>query len=527
MLAVREGDNHPRLIQLGSNSNWIPSLAGLDSKGGLVVGEPAEKLPLDRQISDIKTVLGTGEQLAPRFGVDLETVISELLVHVFEVARKKDPTAFEGDFRIVVGCPSIWELAPRQTLTRILHNVGTRTGLQVLCKVRVEDLLEEPVAAGIGWISETGLAGEKLDFGELLVVDAGGGTLDLAVLGFGDPTLSTSEPRVRVENMFVLASHSLQGSGDKVDESVRKALEANFETSEATDIELARAAKRLKEDLSSKDSATEKLASVKSPLVVKRTQLEAWISAAVQEFVHISGLTTKASLLRYNRSVDPTTVRSCEVAQLGSLQYTLRAKRSQKDHEKTKQEQVFPEVVVMVGGTSLIPVFQASIKSAFPTSTVVVAKSPQSAVALGLTHADRVKALNMPKPPVDLVVQGIKNDTVVSEHVIVPAFGKAFGQIDVLKGLSHNGIRFEFEAGKSYRVGYKQAGQTKVEPLHPDLWTGAGWFKYYLTGEFVFRTKQSGKWFAGRITGWPQFGKSIEMVVQENSETQSPGYPFK
>ena len=49
MLAVREGDNHPRLIQLGSNSNWIPSLAGLDGKGGLVVGEPAEKLPLDRK----------------------------------------------------------------------------------------------------------------------------------------------------------------------------------------------------------------------------------------------------------------------------------------------------------------------------------------------------------------------------------------------------------------------------------------------------------------------------------------------
>jgi len=498
-------------------------LAGIDSKGGLVVGESAEKLPLDRQISDIKTELGTGGQLSPALGVTVESVIEELLVHVFDVARKKDASAFEGEIQIVVGCPSIWDLAPRQALTRILQEVGKRTGLQVLRKVRVEDLLEEPVAAGIGWISDSLSAGENLDFGELLVVDAGGGTLDLAVLGFGDPSLSPREPRVRIENMFILASDSLQGSGDVVDERLRKALVANFETSGATDIELARAAKRLKEDLSSKDSATEKLASIKSPLVVKRSQLESWISSAIEEFVHVAGLSTKASLLRYNRSVDPTKIRMCTVSELGSLEYTIRSEKS----KKITHEKVFPEVVLMVGGTSLIPSFQSAINNTFSASKVVVAKNAQTAVALGLTYFDRLKALNMPKPPVDLVVQEIKGNSVVSEQTILPAFGNAFWKVDVLKGYSHNGVRFDFKVGRHYRVGYRRPDESQIQLLHADLWTGEGWFKYYLTGDFVIRTKKSGKWFAGRVDRWPQFGKTIEMVMLENSETQSPGYPFR
>lgn len=518
LIAVREGDLPPRVVPIGSKTSWIPSIAGVDSRGSIVVGEAAEKLPRDRQIRDLKTEIGKGHQLDPSFGVRLEEVLEALLAHAVELGRKRDSSLFGKGDQVFVGCPSMWTLEPRKLLSNALKKVGIPVG--------VADLVEEPVAAGIGWVAEREFEKDPLDLGELLVVDAGGGTLDVAVLGFGLPTEGSEKAsRLRVERMFVLASDSLQGSGGDLDRKLAEQISRDLGKTDATSLEFLDAARTLKESLSTRESSTVRLPSGKE-VKVDRPGFEKSVSQSIKDFVETGVRTTRAALLRFDRSADPAEIRQCAPSDLSSLVGLLRWDTKQKNGKVGKpisDPEPFPAMVLMVGGTSLVPKFQSDIQEIFSHSAVVLSKEPQLAVVVGLTYSDRVSGLNMPRPPWNIVVEGVLDAKVVRSEVLHKAFEPLFTWEEMLKGHTHTGVQFNSKEGQFRFAIQDPVDSQKRYEIDDRTWAGDVNFKFYSTGDMVI--SDSKKVVVKRLRGWPQHGRSLLTDVLENRRWTDHPYP--
>lgn len=110
----------------------------------------------------------------PALDEDVRSAIVGVLREVREAAAitEKD--------EVVLGCPAAWQLAQRSMLVELAAEAGLPVGLT--------DVLDEPVAAGVEWLS-----GEVDFVGSLLVADFGGGTCDFAVL-----QVRPDRPRYRV-----------------------------------------------------------------------------------------------------------------------------------------------------------------------------------------------------------------------------------------------------------------------------------------------------------------------------------------
>jgi len=498
LVAVRDGDLRPRVVPLGSKTLWMPSVAGLDARGDLVVGEVAEKLPPQRQITSAKTLLGSGIDKIDVEGasVNVVDVVAALLSSAMDLAKKNDPTLFSKSDRVFVGCPSLWGLGPRTKLSSILRKLGLQ--------VDVGDLIEEPIAAGIGWLGEKLGVSDAPNFREMIVVDAGGGTLDVAVLGFGDPNdVMESHSRVRIERMFVLASDSLQGSGDELDRRIAEAIAEGLGDNGEISLEVMRAARQLKEDLSIRETSTVKISSHKNAIKFDREELEKHGFELIRDFVNTSVFSSRAAMLRYERRADPVNIRGSEVSELS----------------------VSPEFVLMVGGTSQIPKVQEEIRRTFNDALIELADNPQTSVAVGLTFSTLVQGLNMPRPPRRIVVEELKDGLVVQRKVLHEAFEPTYSWSEIVKGHSHTGVQFSFAEGSYRFVAEHPTDPSKNELISSEIWSGKGHFKYYSNGDIIIRDNT--KTLIGRVTGWPHFGKSLEVEVAENNVWQRPTYPYK
>lgn len=516
LIAVREGDLPPRVIPIGSKTSWIPSIAGVDSRGSIVVGEAAEKLPRDRQIRDLKTEIGKGHGLDPSFGVRLEEVLEALLAHAVELGRKRDSSLFGKGDQVFVGCPSMWTLEPRKKLSDALKKVGIPVG--------VADLVEEPVAAGIGWVAEREFEKDPLDLGELLVVDAGGGTLDVAVLGFGLPIEgSEKESRLRVERMFVLASDSLQGSGGDLDRKVAEHISRDLGKTDATSLEFLDAARTLKESLSTVESSTVRLPSGKE-VKIDRSGFEKSVSQSIKDFVQTAVFSCRASFLRFDRSVDPADIRKCAPSEFGKFVHSLSWGKKKSGKPQLGPEP-FPAAVLMVGGTSLVPKFQNDVRAIFGAVPVIVPKDPQLAVVLGLTQSDRMMSLNMPRPPVNIIVEKLEDGQFVHLETLHTAFDPMHTWQGMLKGETHSGVQFNFKAGSYRFVLQDPVDRQKRDVFFDRVWSGKGNFKYYSTGDLVIRDDRHSE--LARVKGWPQHGKSLEVLIHGNSDWTIQPYPHK
>jgi len=492
LVAIRDGDGDPRVVQLGATSSWIPSVAALDKSGSLVAGDKALAQPPERRIESAKSLLGQGVEEVEVDGrvIKVSDVVKAILDEAISAAKSKEPDLLSRGTKVFAGCPSLWGLTPRQKLASIYRSVGV--------EVSEVDLLEEPVAAGVAWINRFGNISASASAGPLLVFDAGGGTLDVAVIDFDRETPSS---------FFVLASESLQGSGDELDSHLAGHLHEKMGIGTGVDGQLLIAARQLKESLSTVRTSTVPFGSTKK-ISLTREQIEEILQDELSHLLKTSERTIRSAMLRYTRGAAPSSIRSVPVRELP------RACTS----------------VFMVGGTSAIPALQDGVRELFGGADVVLAKEPQTTVAVGLTYAGEIESLNMPRPPLRLVADVTLVSGDQKQFVIGEAFEPTYRADSVARGENFLGISCTIDDNsfgeRISEVRFFAEHPSKPKERH-DLsgrtWSAPVRFKFYATGDFIIFSGVHR--IAGRVRNWPQFGQPIrlqELVPQGwyNSSTE-------
>ena len=410
LIAVRDNqDATPQILPIGLGANpWMPSVVAQTSP--VSVGESATEAESLLQIRSIKSGLTRGQDWLDEqyLSIDQEQVkqyVIEILTEAKRRAEQVYPDLFN-DAKFFFGCPALWSFGNRRILADVANDLGM--------DVDVLDVLDEPVAAGVHWVKTSWAKDKDGVSGRTLVFDAGGGTLDVALIETSD----NASPEVSV-----LAANSLSKSGDDVDYSIVEYLrrrDSRLGSDGTSNNRLMNAARELKEILSDETEASVQVdESIGKILSLTRQELEEVIELQVQESLRIVDRVLVESDIRIspNVAVAESRKRLPEIA-------------------KTVKN------VLLVGGLSQIPLFRQRLQEMFPLATVYSVANPQQAVAEGLTYADTVIHLNMPRPPLSFVIRpGLSS----SEDVIYEAFSEIVDPHSAMQGNAYQGLTVDFD----------------------------------------------------------------------------------
>ena len=239
LIAVRENqDSTPQILPIGRNTPWMPSVVAQTAP--ISVGESAIEADGQLQIRSIKSGLTRGqdwldEQYLSIDHAQVKQYVVEILTEAKRRAEQIYPDLFN-DAKFFFGCPALWSFGNRRILADVANDLGM--------DVDVLDVLDEQVAAGVHWVKTSWATDKESVSGRTLVFDAGGGTLDVALIETSD----NHNPEVSV-----LAANSLSKSGDDVDYSIVDFLrqrDNQLGSDELTTKYLTDAALQLKEILS-------------------------------------------------------------------------------------------------------------------------------------------------------------------------------------------------------------------------------------------------------------------------------------
>lgn len=209
---VAEGSTgrQPRVFPIGESTSWLPSVVGLDDSRRLVVGEHAERLPSAHVRRSVKRCITRHEvQIETGDGtpLDADEAITALLAQIALNARRGGIDLSEETTRL--GCPAMWTGDQRGRLLRLAAAAGL--------PVSDHTLIDEPIAAGVAWVTHQMTTRRRLLEGKLLVFDMGGGTLDVALLDVH------AEPGQDPE-ISVLSSWGIDEAGDALDLAIAEDL---------------------------------------------------------------------------------------------------------------------------------------------------------------------------------------------------------------------------------------------------------------------------------------------------------------
>jgi molecular chaperone DnaK (HSP70) len=386
MVATPDG-----VIPLGKRARrWIPSLIGYDSDGRVVVGDDADG-PDIRAIRSIKRAITTDQQTirAELPGGPGAEAADDLMVAFLAEALR---VAAEAGARIDdhsllrLGCPAGWNGKQRRRLLAI----ATRAGLAAT----LPGLVDEPVAAGIAWLS--GLRADRPGPLRIVVFDMGGGTLDIAVLDVhGD----------RRRDVAVLAANGVPEAGDALDEAIARDLEhvvaLDLDASDnpaSARAELRDAARQIKVGLTTEDE---------TPVTLSRRYFdnaEIWYTRDQFDAVFEPQM---------DRAEDAV------IATLRAARITERSPDSSYEISRTPiADLVAPvDVVVLSGGMSHVPYVRQRLMNLFnsgrteivnaypPSHDASLFQAPELAVAIGLAQADDFGRINMYRPAFDILLE--------------------------------------------------------------------------------------------------------------------------
>jgi actin-like ATPase involved in cell morphogenesis len=489
LIAYRENEaSAPVIIPIGTGAfPWIPSVVSRNPPIDVV--ENFESLESDIVLESPKSGLTDSDRFLERNpGVSADEIrkaVEAIIREVVTRAKNQIPNLFS-DSKVFMGCPALWSGENR----RIIADTANSLGIDV----DVMSVIDEPVAAGIQWIKNQWIdKGTRLT-GRVLVFDAGGGTLDVALLdiqGEDSPSIT------------VLSADSLAKSGDELDLSIVRHLVSLDPTlgSSVSAYGLKRVAKRLKESLSEDDEASQVI-DTNPPKLLRLTQseLEEIAKQQLDESMTLVKRVLKMGKLRF-MPIDTIKIRKWPI------------------HELANEV----DFVVLVGGLSRLKSFKKRLQEIFNRADFYQVENPQQTVAEGLTYGDVMKSLNMPRPPINFYVssQNLSKPVPVYE-----AFSRVFSVNDALIGksyLSHKVFLNEFGNGeysfycewpdrKRTRIRFKVDGQ-EVDTLlfEQDLRSVSGGVSFFLyaTGEICVRG--SGKVLEVRITEWPALHGSNDL----------------
>jgi len=291
----------------------------------------------------------------------------------------------------MLGCPAMWDAPQRKRL----HELARRAGLDVT----LADLVDEPVAAGIAWLSERKKPSSKRQ--RVVVFDMGGGTLDIAVL------------EVHGTDVSVLAALGVAEAGNALDKAIAEDLEYAL-AGKGTDIRMLEKPKRARDRL--RHAAPDVKVSLSSV-----TELD--VKLPRREFGIASIPYGRAKL---NEVFAPQMDRA-EVCVATALRIALLPAVTDADsaHDIARApleeltEQV--DVVVLSGGMSQIPYVKERLRRMFGDGTRIepACAKPEQAVAIGLARAPGYGLISKYRPAFDILLEwdeGRQQRTVYEAH---------------------------------------------------------------------------------------------------------------
>lgn len=532
LVAEQVGRQPVEILPLGRTTRWFPSVAGLrgEAYGGAapggsgstgeewLVGEDAEALPADHVLRSIKRAITDNQAdavLAGPEGPRKVAVDDAVAAMLSEIARRTFaaglPITYDQEIRL--GCPAIWDGEQRRRLLDLAAHAG----------LPVEEwaLIDEPVAAGIAWVTDRFMShGERPD-GHLLVFDMGGGTLDVAVLD----VLGGERPQVGV-----LSALGGTQAGDALDIAIADDLAAEFAAHGFDLMDLAqpelvrallvRAARQAKVALSRRREhrvALPRAIGQLPALPYSREQLEETFSPQMQAAEQLVWDALRAARLTEIGDRTPPDLRGLGPDQLsGDIGYVL-----------------------LAGGMSRIPYVKRWMSTLFPEARVYdnAGVGPDEAIVAGLAATTGYRRFNLNRPGLDFVVEWEEAGQ-TREHPVYRAYSPLYEPWQVTSGRSdlgyeRHGRDFPGPAGAD---GVLRVRAPSGEPLGlifegeemdglrltfgPDLY-----FKLYCNGRIAIRDG-AGRAVLMRSEGWPvvEDGDGARLVLtREEDDEMMPG----
>jgi molecular chaperone DnaK (HSP70) len=505
LVAEREGAERAEVLPLGFQlrTRFLPSVAALRN-GRIVLGEDALARRSDGIIRSIKRAITENREtinVATEDGfreVVVDEVVVGLLGEIASRARAQDlPLDEEPVVRL--GCPAMWTGPQRRRLLELAQKVGM--------PVSHATLVDEPVAAGVAWLSHRYLAHRDTPKGRVLVFDMGGGTLDVAVLdveGGEKPDVS------------VLAAIGLPEAGDDLDRAIvgdfeRELLARGFDVSAqpmASDLrgELLDLARSTKIALSAQQEWTAPLrpdafGGVPS-LVYTRAQLEEIFEPQMDRASQMVWAALRAA--RLTQEFAPT---GAEISATGTDQ--LRAMGPEQLGQDVKY-------VVLAGGMSRIPLVSQRLGEMLPKAELherVGDFLSDEVVVAGLADTVGYDKISLHRPSFDFVLEW---DNGNEQRVLYEAYTPLYDQAQVARGNTflghswhgrypevaregHGVLRVLSPTGEP--VGLEIDGQ-QMDGIQVRFGSKGFSFKIYCGGQIII-TDGVGRQHSVRVDKWP------------------------
>jgi molecular chaperone DnaK (HSP70) len=378
------------LAPLGRATTYLPSLLGL-APSGLIAGDDAADLPEGQIVRSIKRCVTQRRESVPsptgpeNPAVTVDDGIVVVLRHLAESVRA---VGMELDAETIrLGCPAMWDASQRSRLLRLAREAGI--------PVQEHTLIDEPIAAGMAWLSHHLRERPAEVKGRLLVFDMGGGTLDVALLQV-DSTFGEHSGEISV-----LSSKGVDEAGDALDQSIRQDLERmwrdlgiDLDTDPPARAEFERLllseAREAKVILSSTDKAFVQVAvsGRRLPtLTYTREQLEAAFKAQLDAAERLVWHVVRESFLTHEAHRSPSELRAVP-------------------HEEVARG---VDRVLLAGGMSQIPAVRERLERMFPRAEVYSSVGSRvkadEAIVAGLAETAVYDRVNLHRPPFDFHLQ--------------------------------------------------------------------------------------------------------------------------
>jgi actin-like ATPase involved in cell morphogenesis len=397
-------------IPLDRSQTWLPSLAG-KAPDRWLVGEEAETLPVDQVTRSIKNYITrgidniVGGQLD---GVPANDVIEAILTRVAVMARRNGVDIDNSIIRM--GCPAFWVGSQRRRLATIAQSAGLN--------VKVDHMIDEPIGAGIEWVWDRYINYNEKVRGNVLVVDYGGGTLDVALMrvDFKDEPIVT-----------VLSARGREGAGDDLDERLLAQLTERYREQGVSAARLsetglrsailreARAAKVRLSELPSTDILLSQSYRDLPSLTLTRAQLEDAFEPQIN-----------ASMVEVRNCI-----REARLRDKGAGDTAAAVKKLSNDALANDVN-----YVLLAGGMSVVPIVRETLQRAFPQARIdgdKLISNVTTKVARGFAREDEYHSLNLHRPGLDLVLQWDEDGVdAVQEEVLYEAFSRIYEPYQVL-----------------------------------------------------------------------------------------------
>jgi molecular chaperone DnaK (HSP70) len=534
LVADRDGMERAEILPLGFDmrTRFLPSVAALRA-GRIALAEEAEdRRGDDGIIRSIKRAITEERETVPVTTAEgvrevaVDDVVLGLLTEIANRTRAQDLPLDEEPV-VRMGCPAMWTGQQRRRLLYLAKKAGIPASHATL--------VDEPVAAGVAWLSHQYLARRESPEGRVLVFDMGGGTLDIAVLkvkGGAKPDVS------------VLAAIGLPEAGDDLDRAMLRdftdilrgrgfELQGHPREAELRG-ELLRAARDAKIFLSVNASRTialnaERFGGVDG-FTYTREQLEKAFALQLDRASQMVWASLRAA-----RLVEEFAPVGAEQPALGSD--ALRA---------LGPEQLAGDVqyVVLAGGMSRIPAVARRLAELLPGAELherVGEFHADEVVVAGLADTAGYERISLHRPSFDFVLEW---DHGREQRMLYEAYTPLYDQAQVARGnnfLGHSWharhgdvardgegvLRVQSPTGE--RVGLEIDG-APMDGIPVRFGSHPFSFKIYCGGQILV-SDGSGRTFGARVDRWPVVkGHDFEMKLALSTRPEEPEpaveYPF-